>query len=174
MSGERRPRPDTQVRASLTAAMAEGLEFDDAWPLAIVGNVCDSYRSARGGAAKPLHVQPELTSQPPNLRASASSKRCAGCRFVAGAGRGLAHCGLYGVEVFPGVLWPHRTEDRHEWQGALLGDDEPGNLGSMPEWRAAYEGRDTTISDSLDVLARAIAGEDDDDGPDVESGSVAA
>lgn len=169
MSGERRPRPDTQVRASLEAAAADRLDWLTAWHNAIEGQVCDSYRSARGSDVL-LSAQPDLSSQPPNLRQSAGSKRCAGCRFVTGAGRGRAQCSLYGVSVYPGVLWPHRTEDRHEWRFALLGDDEPGNEGSMPEWRASYLGQDTSVSDSLDVLARFLSDQDTDD----EGGTVAA
>lgn len=154
MSGERRPRPDDQVREALTAAKAVGLPFDEAWPLATDGHVCDSYTSARGSQAPP--AQGSLDG-PPNLRASAGQKRCAGCRFVHGAGSGLARCTLYSEDVFAGVLWPHRTHERHEWRNALLGDpDEADDQGTRHEWQASYEGTPSRYS-ILHEMLRARA-----------------
>lgn len=171
--GDRRPSPDAQVLDALTDAKQLGLTFDEAWPLATAGNVCDSYTSARGNGE--TAYQQEALDGPPNLRASTGQRRCAGCRFVHDAGHGLARCTLYSRDVFPGVLWPHRTGDRHEWQNALFGDrlddgDEAGNAawvagaagpGSEPEWRAAYEGEPTRYS-TLHEMLRARAAQEQD------------
>jgi hypothetical protein len=182
MSGERRPRPDDQVRKALALAHAEGQPFEEAWVLATHGQVCDSYTSARGRRTVGAQTTFE---QAPGLRPSTGKPRCAGCRFVSGAGDGMARCTLYSIEIYPGVLWPHRTHDRHEWQHGLFGDptwedddralaigwirapygtaradrlaaaleevisevvaDRP-DIGTMPEWQAAYEGRSSAYS----------------------------
>lgn len=168
MSGERRPDPDSQVRGALEAAKRERRPFDEAWKLATDGHVCDSYRSARNAKSKAADVLASAShagESPPNLRASSGRKQCAGCLFVEGAGSGVARCGLYGAPVYSGVLWPFRTDDRHEWQWAIFD--------SEPEWRASYE--DTLTGYSLiHALLAAIDEEEPIDLEMVMSGDVAA
>jgi hypothetical protein len=141
--GERLPSPEWQVRKALEVLRDEAVQFDIAWLLATRGELCDSYRSARGTAPKGATGS---HAGPPSLRPSTGQKRCAGCRFVTDAATGgRARCTLYGVDVFPGVLWPHRTEDRKEWQSALgiaehTEDDSPETLqATVDEWRRGYE-----------------------------------
>lgn len=164
MPGDRLPLPDWQVRKALEVLRAEAVPFEVAWPLATRGQLCDSYRSARGTA--PKGATGSHTS-PPNLRTSTVQKRCAGCRFVATSDAmkdgGRARCTLYGADVFAGVLWPHRTEDRKEWQSALgiaehTEDDSPATLeATVAEWRRGYERRASPVAKLLDVLGLTAA-----------------
>lgn len=159
----------------MSAAKRAGLPVEEAYTYATRGQVCDSYTSARGATSKRLvEVQLGLEDTPPNLRASTGHKRCAGCVHVQGAGHGLAHCQLYGSTVYPGVLWPHRTHDRHEWQHALLGDpDDPDAPIPPPEWRNAYLDEPSRVADVLGALLAALvdASEDPAGG---ERGQIAA
>jgi hypothetical protein len=159
----------------MVTAKLEGRDFTEAWQLAIVGNVCDSYSSARGASARQLvDVQLGIQAGPPDLRPSTGQKRCAGCVHVRGAGQGLAHCALFGVAVYPGVLWPHRTHDRHEWQAAIVGDPEdPDSPGSRAEWRAAYEDKPTAVGCLVEILLAASKDEGDDP-LEGDRGSIAA
>lgn len=144
MTGERLPSPEWQVREALEVLRAEGVAFDEAWQLAVHGQICDSYRSARSarGAAP---ATGESHDRPPNLRVSAGQKRCAGCRFVADAATGgRARCTLYGEDIFPGVLWPHRTEDRRQWQNAIRS--------AVNEWRRSYQGEPSRVHAVLDAI----------------------
>ena len=166
MSGQRLPSPDWQVRLALEAAREVGLPFARAWTYAVQGQICDSYRSARGTATR----EPRTAHRdPPNLRASTGQKRCAGCRFVEDAASGgQARCTLYDVEIFPGVLWPHRTDDRRQWQLAITT--------AAGEWRRCYTGEPSPVSAILDAIRLrgqevALRGDDDQAG---EQGHAAA
>lgn len=143
MTGERLPSPDWQVRMALEVLRGEGIPFLVAWALAVRGEICDSYRSARGTAEK--DATSDAHPVPPNLRTSEGQKRCAGCRFVADAASGgRARCTLYGADVFPGVLWPHRTDDRQQWQKAIAT--------AVREWRRSYEGEPSSVAAVLDAI----------------------
>lgn len=136
---------------ALEVARAEGIDFAEAWGLAVQGQICDSYRSARGSANRALG---EPHDAPPNLRTSAGQKRCAGCRFITGLTRtepgdgddagGRARCMLYGADVFPGVLWPHRTDDRRQWQAAIST--------AIDEWERSYNGEPSRVGAILDAI----------------------
>lgn len=158
MTGERLPSPDWQVRRSLEVARQLGVPFGVAWTYAVQGQICDSYRSARGTATRASDATSCAT--PPNLRASAGQKRCAGCRFITGAAAGgQAHCALYSVEVFAGVLWPHRTDDRRQWQAAIRT--------SISEWRRCYAGEPSQVAAILAAIRLrgqelALGGGDDE------------
>lgn len=142
MTGERLPSPDWQVRRALETARDLGVPWGVAWTYAVQGQICDSYRSARGTASRG-DVAGE--ARPPNLRASAGQKRCAGCRFISDAATGgRACCTLYDVEVFAGVLWPHRTEDRRQWQAAIRT--------AVIEWRRCYAGEPSRVGAILDAI----------------------
>jgi hypothetical protein len=149
---ERRPSPETQVGASLARAKRAALPFAAAWERATKGEVCDTYRSARtdkNGQPWP-DVEP---GPPPNLRVSSNGQtRCAGCRFRTGS-----TCALYGAPIYPGVLWPHRTDDRREWQAAIAE--------TVDGWRDAYEHRASAAGGALDMLARREETEEDESAP---------
>lgn len=157
MTSPRRPSPSWQVRTTLEVLRGEGVAFDEAWPLAVHGEVCDSYRSARG--KPPTKTTTTTHVAPPNLRPSAGQKRCAGCRFAADtASAGRARCTLYGADVFPGVLWPHRTDDRQQWQSALgvaahsEDDSEQTLSATVRAWRSGYDGLPSRTQAVLAVL----------------------
>lgn len=160
MSGERLPSPDWQVRRALEVARAMGLPFAQAWTYAVRGQICDSYQSARGTTNREPRYMAD--GEPPNLRASTGQKRCAGCKFVEDAASGgQALCTLYNVEIYPGVLWPHRTDDRRQWQLAITT--------AMDEWRRCYDGDQSIVSAILDAIRLrgqevALRGDDDEDG----------
>lgn len=142
MTGERRPSPDWQVRKTLEVLRGEGVPFEAAWYLAVRGQVCDSYRSARGTPPRALE---RAWPSPPNLHPSTGAKRCAGCRFAEEvATGGPARCALYEVEVFAGVAWPHRTLDREQWRAAIAT--------ALGEWRRAYDGQPSPVSAVLDAI----------------------
>jgi hypothetical protein len=141
VTGERRPSPDWQVRKMLEVLRDEGVPFEAAWYLAVRGQVCDSYRSARGSVPQ----MTEVGASPPHLHPSTGPKRCAGCRFAEKvATSGPATCTLYGVDVFAGVAWPHRTLDREQWRAAI------GT--ALGEWRRAYDGQPSPVSAVLDAI----------------------
>lgn len=143
MSGERLPSPDWQVRMALEQARVLGVPFGVAWTYAVQGQICDSYRSARG---TPTRDVSRGQDRPPNLRGSTGQKRCAGCRFIADAASGgKARCELYDVEVFAGVLWPHRTDDRRQWQAAIRG--------AVHEWRRCYSGEPSPVAAILNAIS---------------------
>lgn len=159
MSDDRffRDSPEAQVLTAMAEAKRDGLDPLEAWQLAVNGHICDSYTSARGDKPEPQRA----LGGPPNLRPShappppddpdddvrTSEQRCAGCRFIAQPGRGLARCTLYDSPVFGGVLWPHRTEERQAWKNAIVG--------TAPEWIAAYADEPTPVQRLLDVIAAA-------------------
>lgn len=141
MLPNRRASPEVQIGEALAIAKLSRVPFEDAWPRAVKGEVCDTYRSARterGGEAWP-DVEP---GPPPNLRVSKDGQtRCAGCRF-----RNGSTCALYGATVYPGVLWPHRTDDRREWQAVI---EE-----TIAGWQAAYDHHADPVGGALDMLRR--------------------
>lgn len=172
MIGDRRPSPDLQVREALEAARADGLPFADAWGFAVHGQVCDDYRSARGQGDPPA-VQESISPGPPNLRGSDGEKRCAGCRYLAPpapegphTGPGRSHCGLHDARVFAGVLWPHRTEDRRQWQEAIIT--------AIEEWGRSYRGEPSIVASVLDAIKRRVVEDAQQSDPRVERGHVAA
>lgn len=164
MSGERLPSPDWQVRRALEVARAAGEPFAFAWMLAVHGHVCDDYRSARSATVKPHPQAP--TAGPPGLRPSeppastkAGRKRCAGCRYVeVDPAGGPATCARHDHPVFAGVLWPHRTEDRNEWQASLgvkphTEDDSPMTLAAtVSEWARCYRGDPSPVALVLSAI----------------------
>jgi hypothetical protein len=162
VSGERLPAPDWQVRMALEVAREQGIPFGVAWTYAVNGQICDAYRSARGTGQRADYAAPCNSSGPPNLRGSAGQKRCAGCRFIQDAADGgQARCALFDVNVFAGVLWPHRTDDRRQWQAAIRT--------SIGEWRRCYADEPSRVGAILDAIRLrgqelALGGGEGDDG----------
>lgn len=161
MTGERLPSPDLQVREALQAARAAGLTFAEAWELAVRGQLCDDYRSARGATPGPDVAD----CAPPNLRPSVAEQRCAGCRFVVAPIAGRGGCQLHQVPIYAGVLWPHRTEDRNEWKAAILS--------ARDEWERAYDGRPSKVAEILQAIRHRMVEAETRD-PRIQHGHVAA